>query len=932
MCLGLALLVLAPTCVGGAANAPAPALPAETLRWPAVTREARPWTRWWWLGSAVDQENLVRQLTQFREVGLGGVEICPIYGAQGYEERFLPFLSPRWMDMLAVTTLEAQRLGLGVDLTTGTGWPFGGPQVTAEDASSALALVKHALAGGASLAERLPEGRAQCVLAISRSGERLDLTDKVGPDGRLDWTAPPGEWQIYATFQRGSIQKVKRAAPGGEGWVLDPYSVPALERYLAAFESAFAGYRGASPRAHFHDSFEYYGASWTPGFLREFERRRGYDLRVQLPALAGDGPEETVARVKSDFRETLSDLHLDYVRRWTAWCHGQRGLSRNQAHGAPGNLVDLYAAADIPENEVFRNADDALLPRLKLSSSAAHLGGRTLASSEAFTWLGEHFQVSLAQAKQAADLLFLSGANHLFFHGIPYSPAEAPWPGWQFYASVNMGPQGGLWRDLPAFNAYLTRCQSILQDGNADEDVLLYYPVHDVWHSAGDLIIQNPLPDSYVAAGLALWSRGYTFDTVSDRLLETARCEGGRLWIGTSAYRTVLVPHTHRMPVGTLATLVRLAREGATILIEDALPEDLPGLGNLEARAATLREILASLRLEGDTQAPLRRATLGPGRVVVGRDREALLREAGVSREPMADVGLRFVRRAHARGRHYFIANRGREGVDAWIVLGTPACTAVWLDPLYDGHAGLAELRVRRDGASEVYVQLRPGESRVLRTFTRETVSGPAWPDVQKAGQPIPVTGTWHVRFLDGGPVPPATFDTQALGSWTDRPDAEAQRFAGTAIYSLDLERPKGDAADWLLDLGDVRESARVRLNGEAVATLFTPPFELAIGRWLRPGENLLEIEVTNLATNRVRDLDLRQVRWKYFHDINVVNLSYEPLDASSWPLRASGLLGPVTLRPVTWRQAARRGGLCAAPRGPVHHRRGQARHEEARP
>ena len=80
--------------------------------------------------SAVDEAGITRLLERFRDAGIGGVEICPIYGAKGAEERFIDFLSPKWMEMLAHTTAEAKRLGLGVDMTTGTGWPFGGPNVT----------------------------------------------------------------------------------------------------------------------------------------------------------------------------------------------------------------------------------------------------------------------------------------------------------------------------------------------------------------------------------------------------------------------------------------------------------------------------------------------------------------------------------------------------------------------------------------------------------------------------------------------------------------------------------------------------------------------------------------------------------------------------------------------------------------------------------
>src|SRR3972149_171469 len=91
----------------------APANSSDELSWPAATRECRPWTRWWWLGSAVDKTNLTQLLTQYQKAGLGGVEICPIYGAKGFDDRFIKFLSPKWMKMLAHTTTQAKRLDMG---------------------------------------------------------------------------------------------------------------------------------------------------------------------------------------------------------------------------------------------------------------------------------------------------------------------------------------------------------------------------------------------------------------------------------------------------------------------------------------------------------------------------------------------------------------------------------------------------------------------------------------------------------------------------------------------------------------------------------------------------------------------------------------------------------------------------------------------------
>src|SRR5262249_40309267 len=154
-----------------------------------------------------------------------------------------------------------KRLDLGLDLTTGTGWPFGGPNVTPEIASAKVILKRFDLAGGDQLKTELPQGQLQCLIAYSDQNEQIDVTDKVsGP--KLDWTAPHGQWRLYAVFRSAPAQKVKRAAPGGEGNVLDPYSVNALNQYLFRFDKAFSDYRGEKPRSFFHDSFEYYGAQW----------------------------------------------------------------------------------------------------------------------------------------------------------------------------------------------------------------------------------------------------------------------------------------------------------------------------------------------------------------------------------------------------------------------------------------------------------------------------------------------------------------------------------------------------------------------------------------------------------------------------------------------------------------------------------------------
>ncbi len=896
------------------------------FEWPAATAEQKPWTYWWWMGSAVEAAELSAVLEIYGKSGLGGVHIIPIYGVKGFEDRCIPYLSPAWMEALRLTVEAAGRAGMGVDMTTGTGWPFGGPNVTPEHAACKVVIKRYTLGAGERLSEKLPAGRIEAVMAFPESGEPLDLTNEVDGGGALGWTPPAGKWSLCVVSTAGTGQNVKRAAPGAEGKVVDPFSRKALDAYLERFDKAFAGYRGRPPRAQYHDSYEYYGADWAPGFLDAFRVRRGYDLRPLLPAFLGQGPEDTVARVKADYRATIADLILeDFIEPWVAWSHAKGCLTRNQAHGSPGNILDLYAASDIPETEIFgpsgfpipglradptfkNEPPDPLM--LKFSSSAAHVAGKRLVSSETCTWLAEHFTVSLAQAKPEIDQLLASGINHVFFHGTTYSPRSEPWPGWLFYASTNFGPTSVFHRDLPELAAYIARCQSILQSGEPDNDVLLYFPIHDVWHSPAGMLVGFGVHNlgqwlhgtAFHRVACALAERGYAFDYVSDRMLAGARATPEGIRTPGGAYRAVLVPACRCMPVETFERLIALARGGATVIFEEGFPRDVPGLGGLEERRTRLAAAAAAIDLEDNSDSWGRHAAVGAGRVLAGKDIDAMLGSAGARREPIAAAGIRFIRRTHGEGHHYFLANLGAKTVEGWTPLGVAARSAVLMDPRFPDGNGTAALRHDRAGRPAIYVRLAPGESRIVRTFATRQVTGASWRYVREdAAAPVDVAGPWRVSFIDGGPRLPAPFETARLASWSALGGSDAAVFAGTARYTAAFARPPdGAGREWILDLGRVGESARVRVNGREVGALWSLPFKIPIGDFLAAGENTLEIEVTNLGANRIADMDRRRVPWKKFYDANIVNIQYKPFDASAWPDAPSGLLGPVRLLPAT--------------------------------
>ncbi|GAB3886456.1 glycosyl hydrolase [Spirosoma agri] len=840
-----------------------------TISWAQSTptlanQHAKPWTYWWWMGNAVNEKDITNLLEQFSKAGLGGVHIIPIYGVKGYERQFLPFLGDRWLAVFAHTVREGRRLGMGVDLTMGTGWPFGGPGV-----SSAMAA--------------------------------------------KEWKVENGTLVSALTNQQ-----VKRPAPGGQGLVIDYFSRSAIETYVKRFDSTLARIP-EKPRAVYNDSYEVFGANWTDNFLTEFRNRRGYDLNSQLSAFLDTTQTQNSILVHQDYHQTLAELlHDGFTKPWVTWAHRHNYKVRNQAHGSPGNLIDLYTEADIPETESFGSSRFSIpglrvdeqyevdrfgTPNplaMKFASSAANLAGKPLVSSETGTWLANHFQVSLSQVKPQVDELFTAGVNHVFYHGIPYSPPAEAWPGWLFYASTNYGPTSHVWPHLPLLNRYIERCQTRLQRSKPDNDVLIYFPIHDLWatraKSAGGIhqlevhhVERWLLPQPFGQVCDLLLKRGYSFDYVSDDLLKglTVTKQGVRSASG-AVYKLIVVPRTVYLPEQSLRQLERLARSGARIVFDGQLPEQAPGFQNHAKRTAELKQIGATLQQLNS--------------VTITADLFSTLGQMGVRVESWAAEGLSFIRKRHADTTQYFVANLSNRFRQNWITLAASGWVSRY-DPLANQTDRLP-VRKNKQGGVEVFLHLEPGQTCFLNVSpgTAPVTTPASQSEADKlADQPIALPNPWQVQFLQGRPALTASVTVPGPVSWVTLTDS-AGFFSGTVRYSTTFDLPGGRARarTYRLNLGDVREVADVRLNGQPIGTAWSIPFQLSIpADRLKPTGNQLTIDVTNLSANYMHLYDRQHPGWKKFYDINIVDIRYKPFDASRWDAVPSGLLGPVTLTPV---------------------------------
>lgn len=897
--------------------------------------ETRPYVRWWWLGSAVDREGLDFNLSEFARQGIGGVEITPIYGVQGNEAHDIEYLSPAWMEAYRYTVERGRELGIQVDMSNCTGWPFGGPWISTEESAEKYILEELTLEGGQRLREPLrPADKRQrevatleALQAVSETDERVDLKPLVGSDGRLDWTAPTGRWRLYALYAGRTFQKVKRAAPGGAGYVLNHYNRAAVEHYLHRFDEAFAASGAPWPDTFFNDSFEVYNSDWDRTLLAEFERMHGYRLQDFLPEFAAKGADERSARIVSDYRLTLGEmLYRNFTLVWRDWAHRHGCRIRNQAHGSPGNIFDLYAVVDIPECESFGRTEfripglridpaakssDADPAVLKFASSAAHVTGKRLTSCESLTWLSEHFRTSLACCKPEIDQILASGVNHVYFHGAPYSPRGAAFPGWLFYASINMSPTAAFWEDAPAMLAYVERCQSFLQEGEPDNDLLLYIPMDDINHAYHE---RNLLPfeihkmDKTMPVLKETMNRlvrsGFGTDYISDRYVATTSVDQGRIVTeGGASYRAIVLPRCRMIPPQTLGKILALAREGATVVFMDTIPDDVAGYGRLQERRRALAKLTAKLTAMDFSAAEGTCRRFGRGRLVAA-NAEALTRalERHVCPpEQLQSLGCQAIRRKYGEGHRYFLSLLGGEAIDGWVRLASKASEAVLIDPL-TGLCSLAAIRpADNGGATEVYLQLQPGQSLLIETHTSAVENIAPHRYVTRRGTPIEGR-SWKLSFPQSDPAIDTVFMLDGPRSWCGlKPELDV--FCGTGRYTATFHVEDPMAADgWWLDLGDVRESARVRVNGRYAGTAWSLPFGLEIGRrLLTAGDNSIEIDVTNLPANRIADMDRRGVRWRIFKDANIAGALTKTLETGTWGTEPSGLNSTVRLIPLAY-------------------------------
>jgi hypothetical protein len=884
--------------------------------------DARIMVRWWWFGTAVTKPRIEKEIQTMKEGGIGGFEVQQTYPLQldgelpGVKNNKL--LSPEHLEALRFTAEKAKELGMRMDLTLGSGWPYGGPQFSRKEAAGAL----HALApvsvsaGQSSVAEPPRRGAddGEIVAALLGPVPNAPAAASYLPLELQGNTAVlpsdlHGASQVrFYTLGLPGLVYVKRAAYGGEGYIIDHYSPTVVDKFIKEVaEPAIKACGPNPPHAIFCDSLEVAGENWTPGMLTEFQKRRGYDLRPLLPALFGDlGPK--TADIRQDWGQTVTEIFNDYfISSFKKLAGENKSNFRIQAYGTPPAALFSYASCDLPEGEGYQWKS---FSATRWASSASHLLGKPVTSSETFTWLHSVvFRATPLDMKAEADQHFLCGINQIICHGWPYTAEGVAYPGWSFYAAAVFDEKNPWWIVMPDVTKYLQRVSYILRQGTPANDVALFLPNSDAWANLGKNFSMSSTLGGKVGGHVqAITDAGYNLDFFDDQMLAMrGEVSGNTLAFGDVHYRVVVLPAVERIPAATMKKLEEFARAGGIVIATGRLPDLAPGYATPDSDTATVREIVKRLFKDADA----------PGIFI---ENENQLGVALAKRLP-PDVGLTpatpdvgAVHRHTDNGEIYFVANTSneRKSVDAAFRVegGQPE---VW-NPM-SGETSSATIKDKSAGSTTIHLDLEPYSSTIV-AFTKRTLPEPKIPPAVAAlPSPVDLSTGWTVRF--GKDSEPVAMDK--LASWTTLKDKV--NFSGVATYEKTVTVAPEMLKDGLavsfdfgqataIQAGDegseggahfsaqlnvpVREAAILYINDQRAGSLWCPPYTIDVSGKLKPGENHVRIEVANLALNYMAGIKLPN--YDYAGVTKQFGNRFQPQNLNLIKPLPSGLLGPVRL------------------------------------
>lgn len=728
------------------------------------------------------------------------------------------------------------------------------------------------------------------------SNDVLDITDNMTTDGTLRWSVPEGGWTVLRFGYTITDSHVSTYSGQWKGHVLDYLSRDAFDRYWNEVVTPLlddAGpLAGTTLKQLETDSWECGGMNWSPGFVAEFRKYRGYDLIRYLPVLAGRIVEsrDVSNAFLADFRKTLGDCVADnHYATFAEYAHKYNMQIQPESggpHAGPLDAIKNLGHSDIVMGEFWVPSPHRPNPvnrfYIKQASSVAHIYGKKIVAAESFTSIGPHWNDVLWQSqKPSMDHEFCSGLNMIFFHTFTCSPKEMGIPGQEYFAGTHINPQVTWWEYSDTFIDYINRCHFITQQGKFVADVLYYYGDHVP--NVGRLKEDDP----------ARVLPGYDYDLTDEVILQRLEVSDGRIVVpGGVRYRLLVIPDHKVLSLAALEKVEQLLRQGATIL--GPKPERLVSLvGGDESR--TRFKNMADM-LWGKMPDDPGERKIGKGCLIWGKTARQVLAADGV--EPDFEVQASedrvfdYIHYMIGKMDVYFVCNQTELTEDAICRFRVTGKSPQLWDPL-TGRIQQTVSFSNSKGRTEIPIRFSPYGSKFVVFTDESSIESPR--DIVNYMDYKPVKtieGPWRVEFDPkwGGPKQ-VTFDK--LMSWTEHSSPGVKFYSGKAVYrsSFVFEEEVSNERQFMLDLGEVGDIgiAQVTLNGRDLGVVWTKPFRVDITEELKSGRNLLEVSVINSWRNRLVG-DIGKPQSQRYTKTNITI-------RKEWKLLDSGLIGPVTIQ-----------------------------------
>lgn len=718
------------------------------------------------------------------------------------------------------------------------------------------------------------------------SPDAIKNVTEFSKNGVLDWEVPEGKWVIRRMAMLPTGVTNSPAAPEATGPEIDKMSKKHVAFHFDAFIGDILKRIPEADRKTFkvvvQDSYETGGQNWTDDMISVFKERYGYDPVPYLPVLEGTvvGNPDISDRFLWDLRRLIADrVSYDYVGGLRDVCH-QHGLTtwlENYGHwGFPGEFLQYGGQSDEIAGEFWSEGSLGDIEN-RAASSCGHIYGKRRVWAESFTSGGPAFGRYPYQMKQRGDRFFTEGINSSLLHVYIHQPFEDREPGLDAWFGNEFNRKNTWFSQMDVFTGYLKRCNFMLQRGDYVADVA-YFIGEDAPKMTG--ICTPELP------------AGYSFDYINGEvLLQRASVEDGRIVLPSGMkYRLLVLPQLETMRPEILQKIKELLQAGACVI--GPAPKYSPSLSDYPAADRKVQALASELW--GDQTESVR--TIGKGRLFMpATSLQPVLEALNVKPDMRVNSGtpVLFIHRATDEGDIYFISNQSETPVDinpSFRVDGklpelwNPLTAEIRLLPEFTCADGVTTVPVRLEGFESSFIIFRkkgtPAKTTARNYPVKEVLAT--------------VSSPWQVDFEKGkrGPEEAVTFP--ALQDWTESTDPSIRYFSGKAIYTNRITLDKLPQKALYLDLGKVMVMAKVKINGQYVGGVWTTPYRLPVGDFLRKGENLIEVEVVNNWRNRlIGDASLPEKERGTWTNVN-------PWNADS-PLQSSGLIGPVEIQAYSY-------------------------------